>query len=53
MRDQCMQTEIYSQTVMLWKESFNSSGKKIHQYQQNEQPPRAWNHWRHKAQTMP
>jgi hypothetical protein len=27
MRDQCMQTEIYNQTVMLWKESLNSTGQ--------------------------
>jgi hypothetical protein len=29
----------------LWKESLNSDGKQLHQYQQNKEPPLTSNHW--------
>jgi hypothetical protein len=42
----CFQGNSISATFLtLWKESLNSDGQQLHQYQQNEQAPLTSNHW--------
>ena len=35
----------------LWKESLNSDGQQLHQYQQNQQSPLTWTLWTQKKNT--